>query len=63
MKRSSSNPHEWYREEELARFRSKNGGRRRSARANLRPIYFAAACIGIGVIYLVLVAAGVELPI
>lgn len=62
MKSSSSNPREWYREEELARFRAKQAGKRRSARANLRPLYFLAACIGIGVIYLVLIAAGVKLP-
>jgi hypothetical protein len=58
--KTSSDPREWYRQEEIARYRSQHGSRRKSPRSNLAPMYIAAACIAIGVIYLVLLAAGVE---
>ena len=60
--KTSSDPREWYRQEELARQRSRSGrGRQPYVPANLMPIYIVAACIAIGAIYLLLLAAGVDL--
>jgi hypothetical protein len=62
--KTSSDPREWYRQEELARYGARGGHRRRpSAPANLMPIYVVAGCLAIGVMYLLLLAAGIDIPL
>ncbi len=62
--KTSSDPREWYRQEELARHHSRSGrGRQPYLPPNLMPIYIVAACIAVAVVYLVLLAAGVDLSL
>jgi hypothetical protein len=58
---TSSDPREWRRQEELAcdLARRRMRGRRSGS---LMPMYVAAGLIGVGALYLLLIAAGIPVP-
>ena len=57
----SSDPREWYRQEEQARERARLKMKGRKG-GSLTPMYVAAALVGAGALYLLLVIAGAPLP-
>jgi hypothetical protein len=59
--KTSSDPREWHRQEEQARERARLKMQDRKG-GSLAPMYVAAALVGAGALYLLLVVAGAPLP-
>lgn len=56
--KTTSDPREWCRSEELACDRARRNMRQQSMGGSLAPMYVVAGLIGAGVLYLLLVLAG-----